>query len=220
MSDLGAPELIPPGVNDARSRAFVRALGDTLATFRTGALLVQDPLTVDARLLPGMTIERGMSEFVSPGLREVHVRNLLAAAPELHALAGTVAGARRALSAIGVTVEWTQWFQAAPKRHHDTHVVVAFINDHLIDGETALLSAATQGAVLRLIEATQRWSQDIDFKLGLAFRAAAGAVGAMQSVAALMPSMSAAVPMPAARAALAGAFRTIQFVQVAMEAAA
>ena len=55
MSDLGAPELIPPGVNDRRSRAFVRALGDTLATFKTSALLVQDPLEVDARLLPSMT---------------------------------------------------------------------------------------------------------------------------------------------------------------------
>jgi len=247
MSDLGAPELIPPGVNDARSRAFVRALGDVLGTFRTSALLVQDPLTVDARLLPAMTVELAMTEFVWPGLREVHLRNLLAAAPEIHALTGTVAGARSALAAIGVTVDWTQWYQADPKLYHDTHIVVAYINDHLIEGQPALLTAETQQAVLRLIEATQRWSQDITFKLGVGFRSAAAPVGILQSVEAVKPTMTAAIQMPAAsfaahalsesvaalrcnvaaeiampraRGGAAGALSSIQFVHARMEAIA
>lgn len=197
MSDFIPTTLVPPGVRDQRSRDFVESLSGLLEGFRTSALLVQEPLTVDARLLPVLTIELGMSEFLTAGLMEQHVRALLAAAPDIHAMTGTVAGVRRALAAIGVTVDWTQWWQQTPRGPHDTHQVIAFVNEHLFPDQAALLTAETQYAVLRLIRATQRWSQEIDFKLGVGFSSSAGSAGGLQSASTFSPSMQTVSQMPA-----------------------
>lgn len=196
MSDFIPVSLIPPGVNDKRSRDFTAAFSALLEGFSTSALLVQDPMTVDARLLPLMTVEFGMSDFVPAGLLEAHHRALLAAAPEIHAMTGTVAGARRALAAIGVTVDWVQWFQRSPRGPHDTHEVTAYVNEHLFADQSALLTAETQMAVLRLIRATQRWSQEIDFKLGIGSASSAGLASALESASVLRPALNAAAAMP------------------------
>ncbi|MCA1492691.1 phage tail protein I [Ensifer sp. NBAIM29] len=192
------PSIVPPGVNDERSRDFAAAFGSILSSFSTSALMIQDPLTVDAALLPIMTVELGMTEFMTPGLREVHVRELLARAPEIHAWTGTVYGTRRALGALGVTVDWTQWWQKEPKGQHDTHEVIAYVNEHLIEGETALLNEATQHAIKRIIEVTQRWSQEISFLIGVGLRSSAGLAGAVQRLSSLHPTMNADQPMPGA----------------------
>lgn len=196
MSDFIPASLVPAGVNDKRSRDFVAALSALLEGFSTSALLAQDPLTVPAALLPVMTVELGMSDFIAAGLLEEHVRALLAAAPDIHAMTGTVAGTRRALGAIGVTVDWTQWWQRSPAGPHDTHEVVAYVNDHLFPDQAALLTAETQTAVLRLIRATQRWSQEIDFKLGIGSASAASFAAALESVSALRPTLNAVAAMP------------------------
>lgn len=204
MSDMIPATLIPAGVNDQRSRDFIAALSAVLEEFQTATLLVQDPATVTAAMLPIMTVERGMTEFMTPGLLEAHVRALLTAAPDIHAMTGTIAGARRALGAIGVTVDWTQWWQMEPPGHHDTHDVIAYVNDHLFADQAALLTAETQVAVLRLIRATQRWSQDVSFKIGIGARSSVALASVFQRTAIARLGLNAAVPMPAGRVALAG----------------
>lgn len=247
MPEMIPATLIPPGVNDRRSRDFVASLSAVLEDFRPSALLVQDPMTVDAAMLPILTVELGMSGFVAPGLLERHVRALLAAAPDIHAMTGLIVGVRRALGAIGVTVDWVQWWQQDPPGHHDTHVVTAYVNEHLFADQPALLSEEVQHAVLRLIEATQRWSQDIDFRVGIGFRTSAGLASALQAAAFfaptletvsqmpaagiglavalqdvtfLDPTLEMTSPMPAASVALVGSLRHFQFLSVAMEAVA
>lgn len=160
------PELVPRGVNDARGRAFAAAFGEILSRFSTASLLVQDAWTVPASLLPAMTLETGMSEFVSPGMREEHVRALVAAAPEIHAMTGTIAGVRRALAAVGIQMQWTQWFEEEPPGHHDTHKVFLFADEVLVSGEE-MFSYANQAAARRLIDATKRWSQDVAVSYGV-----------------------------------------------------
>lgn len=204
MSEMIPETLIPAGVNDQRSRDFVASLSAILEDFQPASLLVQDPMTVDARLLPILTVELAMSDFMVPGLLEHHVRALLDAAPDIHALTGTVAGVRRALDAIGVTVDWVQWFQRQPPGHHDTHEVIAYVNDHLFADQAALLTAETQAAVMRLIRATQRWSQEIDFKLGVAAKSSVALAGALQRAAIARNRLDASVPMPSGRMALSG----------------
>lgn len=219
MSEMIPATLIPAGINDQRSRDFVATLSAVLEDFQPASLLVQDPMTVDARLLPIMTVELAMSDFMVPGLLEHHVRALLDAAPDIHALTGTVAGARRALSAIGVTVDWTQWWQKSPAGPHDTHEVVAYVNDHLFADQAALLTAETQAAVLRLIRATQRWSQEIDFKLGIGSKSSVALAGAFQHGAIARSDLSAAVPMPATRTALATSLQRAAFGRISASAA-
>lgn len=166
MSDFIPAELIPPGVNDRRSRAFASALSALLGEFSTSALLIQDPYAAPASLLPMMTLEAGLSQFVSPGMREELVRELIAAAPDIHAMTGTIAGVRRALEAVGLNMQWTQWFQMSPPGPHDTHQVFVFADETIIVGEEAF-SAANQAAARRLINATKRWSQDVAFSYGV-----------------------------------------------------
>ena len=212
MSEMIPVTLIPAGINDQRSRDFIAALSAVLEDFQPASLLVQDPMAVDARLLPIMTVELAMSDFMTPGMLERHVRALLDAAPDIHALTGTVAGARRALSAIGVTVDWVQWFQQEPPASHDTHVVTAYVNEHLFADQAALLTEEVQQSVLRLIHATQRWSQEIDFRLGVGFATGYGLTSALQGTALIHPSMSAVSPMPAALVGAAGGLQHVALV--------
>lgn len=169
MSDFTIPlELIPPGVGDPRSRAFVTALDALLSSFSTSTLVVQDAWTVPAQYLPAMTLEAGLSEFVSPGMREEHIRSLIAAAPDIHAMTGTIAGIRRALGAVGIEMQWSQWFQEEPPGPHDTHKVFLFSTGGLV--EDGPFSPANQAAARRLIDAAKRWSQDVAISYGVRSR--------------------------------------------------
>lgn len=183
MSELIPLDLIPPGINDQRSRDFVGALDRLLSRFSTSAILVQDPMTVDRMLLPSMVVSLAMTDFMPAGLNETATRRLLAAAPEIHKWTGTVKGARMALQAIGVKVVWQQWYQKKPvKGPHDTHVVTAYVNEQLFDDDTNLLSTRVQKAILRQLEATQRWSQDIDFQIGVGVASGVQAATVLQAM--------------------------------------
>lgn len=167
MSDPVIPlELVPPGVNDQRSRDFISALNAVLAEFKPSALMIQNAATVPSALLPTMVIEAGLSEFVSSNMREQLLRSLITHAPEIHARTGTVGGIKLALEAIGVSARWTQWWQEEPKAHHNTHKVVLFLSDTVINSH-APLDIANQRASARVINATKRWSQDIAIQYGL-----------------------------------------------------
>ena len=174
--------MIPPGANDKRSRALIDAYSQELEQVKLTDLLVNNAMTVDARLLPAMTVARSMSDFVYPNMREIHLRQLLNDYREIHANSGYIKGTRRALSALGVTVSWTQWFEETPKAHHNTHKVTAFINENLFAGDASILNSETQSAVLRFINLTKRWSQDIDFTIGLGSNSKVGLANAAISI--------------------------------------
>lgn len=152
--------IIPPGINDERSRALIDAYSQELENVALEDLLIKDALTVDARLLPAMTVARSMSDFVYPGIKETHLRSLLDDYHSIHAKSGYISGVRRALSAFDLDIEWVQWFNEEPKAPHNTHKVNVFFNDILVEGN-ALASSDETNLVLRLIHLTQRWSQDV-----------------------------------------------------------
>ncbi|WP_137132756.1 phage tail protein I [Rhizobium sp. FY34] len=166
MSDFISPLLVPPGISDQRDRDFVSALSAVLSRFQPSSLLIQDAFTAPTALLPVMVIERGLSDFVSADMREDLLRAMIDAAPEIHAMSGTVAGVRRALETLGISARWTQWYQQTPKAHHDTHKVVLFLNDTVINGH-APLDLPNQRAAARVIAATKRHSQDVAIQYGV-----------------------------------------------------
>lgn len=166
MANFINSNLIPPAINDERNRALVGVFGEELADFDRHDLLIQDAQTVHAALLPEMTIARAMTDFVTPGMREDLLRNLLDRSEEIHALSGTLPGIRRALAAIGLTVTWTQWFEEEPKGPHDTHKAKVFFEQSLADGYE-IGDEWHRQAVLKLIDATKRWSQDTAISFGV-----------------------------------------------------
>lgn len=190
MPDPAPLDLVAPGVNDARSRAFAGALGALLGEFAPSALMIQDAWSAPSALLPAMVIEAGLADFVSDGMREAHLRALIAAAPAIHAMSGTIAGVRRALEAVGIAMQWTQWWQDEPPGPHDTHRVFLFADDVLISDE-GMLSAANQAAARKLIDATKRWSQEVAIQYGVraAGTACAGAIGRTHVVAVAHPQL-------------------------------
>lgn len=166
MSDFIAPILLPPGVNDQRDRDFIAALSAVLSDFKPSALVVQDALTAPSALLPIMVVEAALTDFISADMREDLLRAMIDAAPEIHATRGTVAGVKKALETIGISARWTQWWQEGPKAHHDTHKVVLFVNDTVINGH-APLDLPNQYAAARVIAAAKRHSQDIAIQYGV-----------------------------------------------------
>lgn len=168
--DFIPPSLIPHGVNDERSRTMIKIASDQFDGFDNHDLLFLDALTVDAKFLPAMAVARTMSDFILPGMREVHVRRLLDDYRAIHEQTGYVAGTRRALRAIGVEIEWDYWWQDEPKRHHNTHIVRASAEDVIFEDDDNLIGDRTIDAVRRFIHLTQRWSQDIEFEILLATR--------------------------------------------------
>jgi len=63
-------------------------------------------------------------------------------------------------------VAWVPLPQAAP----NTHVVTAYVSEHIFSGEAAILNERVQQACLRIVDATKRWSQEITFRLGAGFK--------------------------------------------------
>lgn len=166
MSDFIAPILLPPGVNDQRDRDVIAALSVVLSDFKPSALVVQDALTAPSALLPIMVVEAALTDFISADMREDLLRAMIDAAPEIHATRGTVAGVKKALETIGISARWTQWWQEEPKAYHDTHKVVLFVNDTVINGH-APLDLPNQYAAARVIAAAKRHSQDIAIQYGV-----------------------------------------------------
>ena len=132
--------------------------------------------------------------------RRQSVRGLIDQAWRLHEEQGTDGGVRLGLSLIGVFPDIVQWWQTEPEGHHDTHEITAYVNDHIFDDEAAVLNAKVQMAVLRMIDATKRWSQDTYFKIGVGLNADIGAAGALQIAGLKRAPIAVKAPMPGAAA--------------------
>ena len=167
MPDPFVPShIIPPGINDERSRALVSAFSDELEAVELNRLLVQNALTVDERLLPAMAVARAMTDFIVPNMRIDLVRQLLHNYRELHENSGYIRGTRLALSLIGVSVDWVQWWQEQPKAAHDTHKIQVWFSSGIFDAGVPA-DAQHQAFARKLVDVTKRWSQDITVSFGI-----------------------------------------------------
>ena len=174
--------LVPPSVADLRGRAFGAAMERAFAEADFRPLLVERIGDVDARLLPWLVRELSMEEFVEPDMREDVVRDLLAGAYEIHARKGYIDGVRWALSLIGLSVWWRQWFQMRPQGAPGTHEATIFVGRRVYLGDGPLIDARAQRLALRFVSQTKRWSQDVSLRLGLAMATSIGVAARAQGV--------------------------------------
>jgi len=167
MSDpFIAENLITPSINDERSRALIGAFSDELEAIDMNRLLNQNAMTVDEKILPAMAVARAMTDFIVPNMRTELIRLLLHNYREIHEYSGYIHGTRLALDLLGVRVRWTQWFNEVPIAYHNTHKVHVFLNNTLIEGASPL-SPENQQAIVRLIDVTKRFTQDLAVTYGL-----------------------------------------------------
>lgn len=159
--------LVPPGIDDARSRAVLRLFARAASEFDFSRLLMRNSAEMPADVLPLAVHERALSKYFPPeGLPEPVVRNLVDNAFALHEMTGTDAGIRAALDILGFDGEIVHWHEQVPRGYHDTQTVTAFAKDDLF-GAGDPLSVGAVAAAEHAVDATKRWSQDTAFGLGV-----------------------------------------------------
>ncbi|WP_321448405.1 phage tail protein [uncultured Cohaesibacter sp.] len=175
---------IPPGINDDRTRTFVRAFNAMADRLDFTSLLMRTGDETSDEALPLAAHDRSLEEFLPPdGLPPEATRRLIDSAWELHERKGTDGGVILGQSLLGIQPHITQWYEQEPVGHHDTHQVTVYVNEHLYADEAMLLNEKIQRASLKMIDATKRWSQESSFALGvgleteIGFSASGRAVG-------------------------------------------
>ena len=162
--------LIPPGIHDARVRTLWGAFDAALAgvEFSPRTLCMRTSAEMTTEMLPLAVWELSLEEFMpEEGLPEHVVRRLIDRAYELHALKGTDEGVQLGMQVLlGGRAEIVHWWQKSPRGHHDTHTITIWVGEAW---HGVVMGPEQQRAALRMIDATKRWSQDTDFRIGVLF---------------------------------------------------
>lgn len=160
--------LVASGVKDDRQQAFAQIFSEALAGFDVQKLVMTDPMTVDAGLLPFVIREFGAQDFIDPDLPEHVQRRILKSFWNLKALHGYDAGVKLGLSLLGIGAEITHWHQTVPRGRANTHTVIIDVGEKLYAGANdVFLGDREVRAALRMIDACKRWSQRTTLYVGV-----------------------------------------------------
>lgn len=172
MSEADIIRLIPPPLaRDARVVALLTAFAAALDCITDRATVMLDPAEVPEGVLPHLSIEHSLNEFITPALPAPAIRTLIARAWELHEPKGYVEGIVGGLDMLGYRAAVTQWWQQTPQARRGTHRVDAWVGEPLWPGWRPGSADAVR-AILQMIHAMQRWSQDHTLRLVSESRAA------------------------------------------------
>lgn len=204
MAERFRVSTLPPSVRDRRTLAFAEAFQRAFQDPDFRRLLMEHFDSAPSEALPALIREFSIEEFVEPGMNETVIRRLLAGSFEMHAKKGYLEGIRKGLALIGMSVDWVQWYEKTPKGQPGTHTATVYATEFIFDNQGAILDARVQRAALRMIDGTKRWSQDVEFVIGVGFKQKLGMVGIEQAVMARRESAEAAMPMPHAQSGIVG----------------
>lgn len=152
--------LIPPPLrNDARVKALLSAFEAELDAMDNRALLMLDPASAPELVLPYLSFETSLDEFIGPRLPVDTIRTLIANAWRLHEPKGYQDGIEGGIAMLGLAATLISWWQENPKRRRGTHRIEIPI-DRPIWPDRTEIGAEDMSAIWRMIHAMQRWSQD------------------------------------------------------------
>lgn len=181
ITSLIPTALVPSGVKDDRQHALAQLFGEALAKIDLSALIMSDPMMVDARLLPFMIREFGAQEFIDPEF-PVHVqRRILKGIWKLKSLHGYDAGVKLGLELLGMKAEITHWHEVSPAGEPNTHTIEFLVGEQLFSPNEPLLGGRYLLAAKRMIQATKRCSQTSYTNIGLRTSGRFGVVPFMRS---------------------------------------
>ncbi len=152
--------LIPPPLRkDARVVALLSAFETVLEEMDDRALLMLDSWTVPEFVLPYLSYEHSLEEFIGPRLPVSTIRTLIANAWKLHEPKGYQDGIEGGIAMLGLAASLVSWWQENPKARRGTHRIEIPI-DKPIWPDRAAITTEDVRAIWRMIHAMQRWSQD------------------------------------------------------------
>ncbi|WP_310620876.1 phage tail protein [Flexibacterium corallicola] len=221
MAERMFPEtLIPPGINDERSRAILGAVEAMAKEFDFSSLLMRTAEEMPRDVLELALHDNSLEEFVSPdGLPEIAVRRLIDHRWALHEKKGTDNGVKLGQELLGITPSIEHWWQQEPEGHHDTHQITIYVNEHLFEGEEAFLNAKIQNASLHMVDATKRWSQGTQYQLGAEFKSGLGVGNTARAASMAKVSGQATLPKLGCEVAFGGAARSHSLAKISGETA-
>lgn len=168
MPDRHIPEsLIPPGVADARSRAFLALLRRGMAEFDFTKLLMRNAGEMPDEVLELAVHDRSLGEYIPPdGVPREIARRFIDASWDMHATQGTEGGIDLGLDLLNMHARIRQWYDENPPAHHDTFEATIFIDDDVY-GEGEALTARSRSLAARMFREMQRHSQDGAIRFGM-----------------------------------------------------
>ena len=158
--------LIPPGINDERSKAVLGMFAHGAALLDFSKLLMRNAGEMPDEVLPEAIYERSLAEYILPeGYPPATIRKLVDGSFEIHAQQGTEGGITFGLELIGANGRITQWYEEDPVGHHDTFRVDVDLDAPIVNENTADVTKDRE-AITRMVKSTQRHSQDEAINFG------------------------------------------------------
>lgn len=161
MADRRFPHtLIPPSINEPRSRAVLDAFAAMASDFDFSVLMQRNGQEISSEALSLALHDRSLEEFIGEdGLPEPLARKLVDRAFELHEKKGRDEGVKLAQSLLGIAADIEHWWQQSPRGPHDTHEITLRLGD-LDEPPEVPLSLEVQKSAFNSVAATKRHSQE------------------------------------------------------------
>lgn len=96
-------------------------------------------------------------------------RRVVAGSLGLHRIKGTRPAVVRALQAIGVTADLTEWFEESPPARRGTFSLTAWANDNLSSGQRGFLSEALYDQLVAAVNNAKNTRSHFTFNVGAKF---------------------------------------------------
>ncbi|MDI3585849.1 phage tail protein I [Pseudomonas aeruginosa] len=127
-----------------------------------------DPWKCPADVLPYLAWAVSVDQWRSDWPETIK-RRVVAGSLGLHRIKGTRPAVVKALEALGVVVELTEWFEESPPAQPGTFSLVAWVNENLAPGEAAFLNAALYEQLLAAVRNAKNTRSWFTFKVGARF---------------------------------------------------
>lgn len=184
-------QLLPPNRTALEAQIAASHPLDLPVPLRT----LWNPRTCPAHLLPFLAWAFSVDHW-SPDWPEQVKRDVIAASFDVHRIKGTRLAVDRALKAMGVDVEITEWFELDPPLPRGTFSAVLYVNNNLTPHESAFLNQRLYDELRAAIDAAKNVRSHYHLKVGARFDSGVGTAGVMSGMGALSRNDVEAVQPP------------------------
>lgn len=166
-SDNQLEAIIAPPIKDQRGRAFVRSVDGMIADVPISTFEGRNEATCSEAALPALVAEYSMQEYIEPGLPADVQRRILSRRNALQARSGFDDGVLLGLELLGMSATILHWHEQSPEGPPNTHRITVMMDQVLYPDDLGYFSERQMAAMWRMIEATKRWSQLTELRVGV-----------------------------------------------------
>lgn len=157
-------QLLPPNRTELESRVASSHPLTLPVPLRT----LWNPHTCPVHMLPFLAWAFSVDHW-SPDWPERVKREVIAASFQVHRIKGTRLAVDRALEAMGVDIEITEWFETTPHLPRGTFDALLYVNDNLTPNAPALIGPELYDELRATIDATKNVRSHYTFRVGAKF---------------------------------------------------